>query len=75
MKTYSEGSTSAAQVAAKGQQTGLVKEATMGDTTISYDNEAVNTAMAKWGSWNATQYGQQLVTMARMIGMGGSYVI
>ena len=62
-------------VAAKGQQTGLVKEATMGDTTISYDNEAVNTAMAKWGSWNATQYGQQLVTMARMIGMGGSYVI
>ena len=75
LKTYSEGSTSAAQVAAKGQQTVLVKEATMGDTTISYDNEAVNTAMAKWGSWNATQYGQQLVTMARMIGMGGSYVI
>ena len=75
LKTYSDGSPSAAKAAAKGQQTGLVKEATMGDTTISYDNEAVNAAMAKWGSWNATQYGQQLVTMARMIGMGGSYVI
>lgn len=75
LKTYSDGSVSVAQAAAKGQQTGLVKEAAMGDTTISYDNEAVTAAMAKWGSWNATQYGQQLVTMARMIGMGGSYVI
>ena len=47
----------------------------MGDTTVSYDNEAITEASAKWGSWNATQYGQQLVTMARMIGMGGMYVI
>ena len=70
LKTYSDGSMSAVQAAA-----GLVREATMGDTTISYDNTAVTEAMAKWGSWNATQYGQQLVTMARMIGMGGSYVI
>lgn len=75
LKTYSEGSASPAQASAKGQQTGLVKEATMGDTSISYDNAAVTAAMAKWGSWNATQYGQQLATMARMIGMGGSYVI
>lgn len=75
LKTYSDGSLSAAQAAAKGQQTGLVREAAMGDTTISYDNTAVTEAMAKWGSWNATQYGQQLETMARMIGMGGSYVI
>lgn len=75
LKTYSEGSVSAAQAAAKGQQTGLVSEASMGDTSIKYDNTAVTAAMVKWGSWNATQYGQQLVSMARMIGMGGSYVI
>lgn len=75
LKTYSEGSTSAAQAAAKGQQAGMVSEATMGDTTVKYDNSAVTAAMAKWGSWNATQYGQQLIPMARMIGMGGSYVI
>lgn len=73
LKTYSDGSASTARASATGQQTGLVKEATMGDTTISYDNEAI--ASAKWGAWNATQYGQQLVTMARMIGMGGMYVI
>lgn len=75
LKTYSEGSVTPARAAATGQQAGLVKEATMGDTTISYDNEAITEASAKWGSWNATQYGQQLVTMARMIGMGGMYVI
>ena len=49
--------------------------ASMGDTSIKYDNEAVTLAMARWGSWNATQYGQQLISMARMIGMGGMYVI
>lgn len=75
LKTYASGSASQAQAASRGQQTGLVSEASMGDTSIKYDNEAVTAAMAKWGSWNATQYGQQLVTMARMIGMGGMYVI
>ena len=75
LKTYSDGSATPARAAATGQQTGLVKEATMGDTTIRYDNEAIKESSAKWGSWNATQYGQQLVTMARMIGMGGMYVI
>lgn len=75
LKTYSAGSVSEAQAAARGQQTGLVSEASMGDTSVKYDNEAITAAMAKWGSWNATQYGQQLVTMARMIGMGGMYVI
>ena len=49
LKTYSDGSPSAARAAAKGAADGLVKEATMGDTAISYDNEAVNAAMAKWG--------------------------
>lgn len=75
LKTYSDGAADAARAAAKGQQTGLISEATMGDTTVKYDNSAITAAMAKWGSWNATQYGQQLISMARMIGMGGSYVI
>lgn len=75
LKTYVDGSASSVQVAAASQQTGLVKEAEMGDTKISYDNSAITAATEKWGNWNATQYGQQLITMARMIGMGGMYVI
>lgn len=75
LKTYSEGSVSAAGAAAASQQTGLIKGAEMGDTSITYDNAAITAGTEKWGSWNATQYGQQLVSMARMIGMGGMYVV
>lgn len=75
LKTYSDGSASSMRAAATSQQTGLIKEAEMGDTKVSYDNTAITAATEKWGSWNATQYGQQLITMARMIGMGGMYVI
>lgn len=75
LQTYAPSSESAAQTAARAQQTGAVKTATMGDTSISYDNSAITAGTEKWGAWNATQYGQQLVTMARLVGMGGMYVI
>lgn len=75
LKTYASGSDSAAQAAGSADQTGVVRSATMGDTSISYDNSAVTAGTEKWGTWNATQYGAQLVTMARMAGIGGMYVI
>lgn len=75
LKTYSTGSDNAAQAAGRADQTGVVKSASMGDTSISYDNSAVTAGSEKWGSWNATQYGSQLTTMARMVGMGGMLVI
>lgn len=75
LKTYSPGSSDASQVANEASQLGVVKSATMGDTAVSYDNSAVTAGMEKWGAWNATQYGQQLVTMARQVGMAGMYVI
>lgn len=75
LKTYSAGSVSGAQVAGSADQMGTVKSATMGDTSISYDNSAISAGTEKWGAWNATQYGSQLVTMARMVGMGGMYAI
>lgn len=75
LKPYSSGSDSAAQAAGSADQVGVVKSASMGDTSISYDNSAVTAGMEKWGSWNATQYGSQLITMARMVGMGGMYAI
>lgn len=74
LKTYTFGSQNAAQAANKAAQTGVVKSAAMGDTSISYDNSAVTAGTEKWGAWNATQYGQQLVTMARQVGMGGMLV-
>lgn len=75
LKTYQDGSASGAAVAGKAAQVGAVKSAQMGNTSISYDNAAVTAGTEKWGAWNATQYGQQLVTLARQVGMGGMYVI
>lgn len=75
LKTYAPESSSASQVAAAAQSAGVIKSATMGDTQISYDNSAVTIGTEKWGSWNATQYGQQLATLARLVGMGGMYVV
>jgi len=75
LKTYADGSHNGAAVAANAEHSGIVSSASMGDTSISYDNSAVNAGTEKWGEWNATQYGSQLATMARMIGIGGVYVI
>ena len=75
LKTYSDGSTSGAEAAQNAAQVGNIKSATMGDTSVSYDNSAITAGTEKWGTWNATQYGAQLVSMARLIGMAGMYVI
>ena len=74
LQTYSDGSTPG-QVAARAGNTGTVKSASMGDTSVSYDNSAVNSGTERWGTWNLTKYGSQLATMARMIGIAGTYAI
>lgn len=75
MQTYSDGSPSASAAATKAQNVGMVSRASMGDTLISYDNGAITAGTEKWGTWNSTRYGAQLVTMARMIGIAGTLVI
>ena len=75
LQTYADGSPNAAAVAGNSGNVGTVKSATMGDTSVSYDNSAVTAGTEKWGTWNATKYGAQLVTLARSLGIAGSYVI
>ena len=75
LKTYSPGSESGAQAAAVGSLVGVVKSSGMGDGSVSYDNAAITAGTEKWGAWNATQYGQMFVTLARQVGIGGMYVI
>ena len=74
LQTYADGSTPQAAATA-GQQSGLVASATMGDTSVSYDNGAATAGTERWGAWNLTKYGNQLISMARTIGMAGIYVI
>ena len=74
MQTYADGSTPGA-AASNSANVGTVKSASMGDTSIGYDNTATNAGTEKWGAWNLTKYGSQLATMARMLGIAGTYVI
>lgn len=75
LRTYAESSATPAQAAATGATVGVVKSATLGDSSVTYDTGALTKATAGWGDLNATQYGQILATKARLVGMGGTYVL
>ena len=75
LRTYAESSPTAAQAAASGALVGIVKSATLGDSSVSYDTTAVTKGTEDWGDLNATTYGQMLANRAKLIGSGGSYVI
>jgi hypothetical protein len=75
LRTYAESSDTPAQAAATGALVGVVSSAKLGQDSVSYDTDALTKATENWGDLNATQYGQLLATRARLVGMGGSYVI
>lgn len=75
LRTFSASSDTPQQAANTGALTGVVASASLGDAKVSYDTDALTKATEGWGSLNATQYGQILATEARLIGLGGSYVI
>jgi hypothetical protein len=55
-----------AQVAVNGLGKGILVTKSAGDVSGSYQTVLDE----NWTSWNLTKYGQQLVTMAKVIGMG-----
>ena len=75
LRTYAESSQTPSQAAATGALVGIVSSATLGDSSVSYDTTAVTKGTEDWGDLNATTYGQMLANRAKLIGLGGSYVI
>lgn len=75
LRTFSESSATPAQAAASGALVGVVKSATLGDSSVTYDTSALTAGTEDWGDLNATTYGQMLANRARFIGLAGSYVI
>lgn len=65
----------AQEAAASGALVGVVKSATLGDASVSYDTSALTQATADWGDLNSTSYGQQLASRAKLLGAAGCYVI
>jgi hypothetical protein len=65
------GATTPGQAAAQALSRGLVVSKSAGDVSVSYQ---VTPGLESWGAWLKTEYGQQLATFAKVIGMGPSYV-
>lgn len=75
LRSHRETSQTPSDAANTGQTVGNIASATLGDSSVSYDNTAIQTATQQWGTWNATTYGQELITQARLLAMGGTYAI
>lgn len=75
LRTYAPGSHTPGQAAASGALQGTITSAKLGNDSVGYSADALTKATADWGDLNATQYGQQLAARARLIGLGGGYVI
>ena len=56
-----------AAIAAQGLAGGIQTSKSVGDVSVSYQ---VLESLAAWGQWNLTKYGQQLATMAKVVGSG-----
>lgn len=75
LRTYAPSSDTAAQAAASGALVGVVKSATLGDSSVTYDTSAITEGTADWGDLNSTTYGQMFASRAKIVGFAGSYVI
>jgi hypothetical protein len=62
----------AAQVAGAGLAKGVLVSKSAGDVSGSF--ESVVADVDGWAAWKLTVFGQQLLTMGRLTGMGGMYV-
>ena len=75
LRGYAAGNESPQQAAASGALVGMVKSASLGDASVTYDTAAITAGTADWGDLNSTTYGQILANRARLIGMAGTCVI
>ena len=71
--TASPGST-AGQVLAASQAKGLNTSESVGDVSVSTDYSSITNDLKGWAQWKLTVYGQQLASIAKMLGKGGMVV-
>ena len=75
LRGYAESNETPQQAAASGALVGMVKSATLGDASVTYDTTAITAGTEDWGDLNSTTYGQILANRAKLIGLAGTYVI
>ena len=75
LRSYAPSNETAAAAAASGALVGVVKSATLGDSSVTYDTSAITAGTEDWGDLNSTTYGQMLANRAKLIGLAGMTVI
>jgi len=55
-------------------EVGLVASKSVDGVSVSFNNNAITADMEGFGMFKATTFGEQLVTFAKMLGIGGLYV-
>ena len=75
LRGYAASNETPQQAAASGALVGMVKSATLGDASVTYDTAAITAGTEDWGDLNSTTYGQMFANRAKLIGMAGMLVI
>ena len=75
LRIYAPSNETPQQAAASGALVGVVKSATLGDSSVTYDTSAITAGTEDWGDLNSTTYGQMLANRAKLIGLAGMTVI
>jgi hypothetical protein len=57
-----------------GKALGLQTSKSVGDLSISIDYNSLASGVNGWATWKSTKYGQQLMQVGRLVGMGMMYV-
>lgn len=74
LMSYTNPQSSAASVIAAGQTKGLVSSKSVGDVSVSYDFSLAMNDVTNWGQFNLTTFGNQFVSLAKLMAKGGMYV-
>ncbi|WP_436663553.1 DUF4054 domain-containing protein [Alicyclobacillus acidoterrestris] len=72
LQTSADPNSGAAAVFEAGRAQGVLSGESVGD--VSYSADSSVTSVDGWAEWNATEYGKQLATLARMYGKGGMQI-
>lgn len=75
LRSYAPSNETAAAAAASGALVGVVKSATLGDSSVAYDTSAITAGTEDWGDLNSTTFGQMFANRAKLIGLAGTLVI
>lgn len=64
----------AAELASAGGNKGVMSSKSAGGVSVTRDFSLTSQGISDWAGWNQTQYGNQLATLAKLVGKGGMHI-